>query len=130
MVNILFGVLLVNILLEWLVLVLGGGIVVKNIVNIIVLVILIYVLIVFGELYFKCIVLNKLEEVVKFILGLICLIGVVVKFFVWLFFVFISLLVCIILMIFDDEDLKMIRDEMCYMFENEGVLNNEELEMF
>lgn len=32
-------------------------------------------------------------------------------------------------MIFDDVDLKMIWDEMCYMFEIEGVLENEELEM-
>ncbi len=33
-------------------------------------------------------------------------------------------------MTFDDEDSKMTRDEMRYMFENEGVLNNEEFEMF
>ncbi len=32
-------------------------------------------------------------------------------------------------MTFDDEDSKMTRDEMRYMLETEGVLNNEELEM-
>lgn len=64
MVNILFGVLLVEILFSCLVFVLGGGVVVKSFVSIIILVLLMYVFIVFGELYFKWIVMNKLEEVV------------------------------------------------------------------
>ena len=93
------------------------------------LAILTYVSIVFGELYPKRIALNKSEEVAKFTSGLIRLIGVVAKPFVWLLSASTSLLARITPMTFDDEDSKMTRDEMRYMLENEGVLNNEELEM-
>ncbi len=57
------------------------------------------------------------------------MIGVVAKPFVWLLSASTSLLARITPMTFDDEDSKMTRDEMRYMLENEGVLNNEELEM-
>ena len=79
-------------------------------------------------MYPKRIALNKSEEVAKFTSGLIRLIGVVAKPFVWLS-ASTSLLARITPMTFDDEDSKMTRDEMRYMLENEGVLNNEELEM-
>ncbi|MFS0953063.1 CNNM domain-containing protein, partial [Enterococcus thailandicus] len=118
-----------NTLSERLAPVLGGGTAAKNIANIIVLAILTYVSIVFGELYPKRIALNKSEEVAKFTSGLIRLIGVVAKPFVWLLSASTSLLARITPMTFDDEDSKMTRDEMRYMLENEGVLNNEELEM-
>ena len=129
LVNILSGASLANTLSERLAPVLGGGTAAKNIANIIVLAILTYVSIVFGELYPKRIALNKSEEVAKFTSGLIRLIGVVAKPFVWLLSASTSLLARITPMTFDDEDSKMTRDEMRYMLENEGVLNNEELEM-
>ena len=101
----------------------------RNIANIIVLAILTYVSIVFGELYPKRIALNKSEEVANFTSGIIRLIGVVAKPFVWLLSASTSLLARVTPMTFDDEDSKMTRDEMRYMLETEGVLDNEELEM-
>ena len=83
----------------------------------------------FGELYPKRIALNKSEEVANFTSGIIRLIGVVAKPFVWLLSASTSLLARVTPMTFDDEDSKMTRDEMRYMLETEGVLDNEELEM-
>lgn len=129
LVNILSGASLANTLSERLAPVLGGGVAAKNIANIIVLAILTYVSIVFGELYPKRIALNKSEEVANFTSGMIRTIGIVAKPFVWLLSASTSLLARITPMTFDDEDSKMTRDEMRYMLEIEGVLNNEELEM-
>lgn len=129
LVNILSGASLANTLSERLAPVLGGGVAAKNIANIIVLAILTYVSIVFGELYPKRIALNKSEEVANFTSGMIRTIGIVAKPFVWLLSASTSLLARITPMTFDDEDSKMTRDEMRYMLETEGVLNNEELEM-
>lgn len=129
LVNILSGASLANTLSERLAPILGGGVAAKNIANIIVLAILTYVSIVFGELYPKRIALNKSEEVANFTSGMIRTIGVVAKPFVWLLSASTSLLARITPMTFDDEDSKMTRDEMRYMLETEGVLNNEELEM-
>ena len=129
LVNILSGASLANTLSERLAPVLGGGVAAKNIANIIVLAILTYVSIVFGELYPKRIALNKSEEVANFTSGMIRTIGIVAKPFVWLLSASTSLLARITPMTFDDEDSKMTRDEMRYMLETEGVLNNEEVEM-
>ena len=129
LVNILSGASLANTLSERLAPVLGGGVAAKNIANIIVLAILTYVSIVFGELYPKRIALNKSEEVANFTSGMIRTIGIVAKPFVWLLSASTSLLARITPMTLDDEDSKMTRDEMRYMLETEGVLNNEELEM-
>ncbi|STP29731.1 hemolysin [Enterococcus durans] len=129
LVNILSGASLANTLSERLAPVLGGGVAAKNIANIIVLAILTYVSIVFGELYPKRIALNKSEEVANFTSGMIRTIGIVAKPFVWLLSASTSLLARITPMTFDDEDSKMTRDEMRYMLETKGVLNNEELEM-
>ncbi|OTP09483.1 hemolysin [Enterococcus sp. 10A9_DIV0425] len=129
LVNILSGASLANTLSERLAPIIGGGAAAKSIANIIVLAILTYVSIVFGELYPKRIALNKSEEVANFTSGLIRLIGVVAKPFVWLLSASTSLLARITPMTFDDTDSKMTRDEMRYMLETEGVLNNEELEM-
>ncbi|EMF0155992.1 HlyC/CorC family transporter [Enterococcus hirae] len=129
LVNILSGASLANTLSEKLAPLLGGSVAARNIANIIVLAILTYVSIVFGELYPKRIALNKSEEVANFTSGIIRLIGVVTKPFVWLLSASTSLLARVTPMTFDDEDSKMTRDEMRYMLETEGVLDNEELEM-
>ncbi|MBE8787759.1 hemolysin family protein [Enterococcus hirae] len=129
LVNILSGASLANTLSEKLAPILGGSVAARNIANIIVLAILTYVSIVFGELYPKRIALNKSEEVANFTSGIIRLIGVVAKPFVWLLSASTSLLARVTPMTFDDEDSKMTRDEMRYMLETEGVLDNEELEM-
>lgn len=129
LVNILSGASLANTLSEKLAPLLGGSVAARNIANIIVLAILTYVSIVFGELYPKRIALNKSEEVANFTSGIIRLIGVVAKPFVWLLSASTSLLARVTPMTFDDEDSKMTRDEMRYILETEGVLDNEELEM-
>lgn len=129
LVNILSGASLANTLSEKLAPLLGGSVAARNIANIIVLAILTYVSIVFGELYPKRVALNKSEEVANFTSGIIRLIGVVAKPFVWLLSASTSLLARVTPMTFDDEDSKMTRDEMRYMLETEGVLDNEELEM-
>lgn len=129
LVNILSGASLANTLSEKLAPVLGGSAAAKNLASVIVLAILTYVSIVFGELYPKRIALNKSEEVAQLTSGFIRVIGVVAKPFVWLLSASTSLLARITPMTFDDEDSKMTRDEMRYMLETEGVLDNEELEM-
>lgn len=129
LVNILSGASLANTLSEKLAPVLGGSAAAKNLASVIVLAILTYVSIVFGELYPKRIALNKSEEVAQLTSGFIRAIGVVAKPFVWLLSASTSLLARITPMTFDDEDSKMTRDEMRYMLETEGVLDNEELEM-
>lgn len=129
LVNILSGASLADTLSSRLAPVLGGGAAAKSIANIIILAILTYVSIVFGELYPKRIALNKSEEVATFTSGVIRVIGTIAKPFVWLLSASTSLLAKITPMDFDDEDSKMTRDEMRYMLETEGVLEEDELEM-
>ncbi|EOT42662.1 MULTISPECIES: hemolysin family protein [Enterococcus] len=129
LVNILSGASLADALSTRLAPVLGGGSAAKSLANIIVLAILTYVSIVFGELYPKRIALNKSEEVATFTSGVIRVIGTIAKPFVWLLSASTSLLAKITPMDFDDEDSKMTRDEMRYMLETEGVLEEDELEM-
>lgn len=129
LVNILSGASLADTLSSRLAPVLGGGAAAKTLANIIVLGILTYVSIVFGELYPKRIAMNKSEEVASFTSGVIKTIGIVAKPFVWLLSASTSLLAKITPMDFDDEDSKMTRDEMRYMLETEGVLEDDELEM-
>ena len=95
----------------------------------IVLAILTYVSIVFGELYPKRIAMNKSEEVAMFTSGVIRVLEVITKPFVWLLSASTNLLSRITPMTFDDEDSKMTRDEMRYMLANEGVFEEDELEM-
>ncbi|QIL45634.1 HlyC/CorC family transporter [Vagococcus coleopterorum] len=97
--------------------------------KIIILIILTYVSIVFGELYPKRIALNKTEEVARFAIGPIQVLGVIAKPFVWLLSASTDLLSKLTPMKFDDNDNKMTRDEMRYMLEKEGVLESDELEM-
>ena len=129
LVNILSGASLADTLSTRLAPLLGGGTAAKSLANIIVLAILTYVSIVFGELYPKRIAMNKSEEVAQFTSGVIRTIGIIAKPFVWLLSASTSLLARITPMEFDDEDTKMTRDEMRYMLETEGVFEEDELEM-
>ena len=127
--NILSGASLADTLSTRLAPLLGGGTAAKSLANIIVLAILTYVSIVFGELYPKRIAMNKSEEVAQFTSGVIRTIGIIAKPFVWFLSASTSLLARITPMEFDDEDTKMTRDEMRYMLETEGVFEEDELEM-
>ncbi|AQP53012.1 hemolysin [Vagococcus penaei] len=97
--------------------------------QIIVLILLTYVSIVFGELYPKRIAINNPESVAKFVMGPIRLLGQIMRPFVWLLSSSTNLLSRITPMTFDDENEKMTREEMAYMLSNEGVLDSDELEM-
>lgn len=129
LVNILSGASLADTLSSRLAPVFGNSAAAKSIASIVVLAILTYVSIVFGELYPKRIAMNKSEEVAKFSSGIIRAIGIIAKPFVWLLSASTSLLARITPMEFDDEDTKMTRDEMRYMLETEGVFEEDELEM-
>ncbi|EOT28484.1 hemolysin family protein [Enterococcus saccharolyticus] len=129
LVNILSGASLADSLSSYLAPYLGGGVAAKSLASIIVLAILTYVSIVFGELYPKRIALNKSEEVAQFTSGAIRYIGIIAKPFVWLLSASTNLLSRLTPMTFDDEDAKMTRDEMRYMMETEGVFEDSELEM-
>lgn len=129
LVNILSGASLADSLSSYLAPYFGGGAAAKSLASIIVLAILTYVSIVFGELYPKRIALNKSEEVAQFTSGAIRYIGIIAKPFVWLLSASTNLLSRITPMTFDDEDSKMTRDEMRYMMETEGVFEDDELEM-
>ena len=97
--------------------------------QIIVLIVLTYISIVFGELYPKRIALNKSEEIAKFVMGPIRLLSVIMKPFVWLLSASTNFISKITPMKFDDENEKMTREEMAYIITNEGVLDSEELGM-
>jgi len=129
LVNILSGASLAESLTAKLAPVLGGTSAAKSLANLIILAVLTYVSIVFGELYPKRVALNKSEEIAQATSGVIQAIGIVMKPFVWLLSASTSLLARITPMKFDDVDEKMTRDEMRYMLETEGVLENDELEM-
>jgi len=129
LVNILSGASLADTLSARLAPVLGGGTAAKSIANIIILAMLTYVSIVFGELYPKRIAMNKSEEVAQATSGFVRVLGVIARPFVWLLSASTDLLSKITPMTFDDADSKMTRDEMRYMLESEGVLDNDELEM-
>lgn len=95
----------------------------------IIVALLTYISIVFGELYPKRIAMNKSEEVAQYTSGTVRFIGKVAKPFVWLLSASTELLSRLTPMKFDDADSKMTRDEMRYMLETEGVLDVDELEM-
>ncbi|MHC5226876.1 hemolysin family protein [Enterococcus sp. LJL99] len=129
LVNILSGASLAENLAARLAPVLGGGSAAKNLANIIILALLTYVSIVFGELYPKRIAMNRSEEVAQYTSGFVRIIGFVARPFVWFLSISTDLLSKLTPMTFDDADTKMTRDEMRYMLESEGVLDNDELEM-
>lgn len=129
LVNILSGASLAENLAARLAPVLGGGAAAKNLANIIILALLTYVSIVFGELYPKRIAMNRSEEVAQYTSGFVRILGFVARPFVWFLSISTDLLSKLTPMTFDDADTKMTRDEMRYMLESEGVLDNDELEM-
>lgn len=129
LINILSGASLAENLSSRLAIALGNSAVAKNVSNILILALLTYVSIVFGELYPKRIALNKAEEVANFSSGIVKFIGAIMKPFVWLLSASTSLLARITPMTFDDEESKLTREEMRYMLETEGVLEDDELEM-
>ncbi|MFI3685912.1 hemolysin family protein [Vagococcus fluvialis] len=97
--------------------------------QLIVLVLLTYISIVFGELYPKRIALNKSEEVAHIVMGPIRALSVIMKPFVWLLSASTNFISRITPMKFDDENEKMTREEMAYILTNEGVLDQDELGM-
>lgn len=129
LVNILSGASLADSLSAQLTPLLGGSAAAKTISTVIVMLLLTYVSIVFGELYPKRIAMTKTEEVAQFTSGVVRTLGIITKPFVWLLTASTNLLARLTPMTFDDEDTKMTRDEMRYMLENEGVLDNDEIEM-
>lgn len=129
LINILSGASLADTLSSRLAIALGNSAVAKNVSSILILALLTYVSIVFGELYPKRIALNKAEEVANFSAGIVKFVGAIMKPFVWLLSASTSLLARITPMTFDDEESKLTREEMRYMLETEGVLEDDELEM-
>lgn len=129
LVNILSGASLADSLAARLAPYIGTSTAARSMATFIVLAILTYVSIVFGELYPKRIAMNNSEEVAMFTSGVIRVLGVITKPFVWLLSASTNLLSRITPMTFDDEDSKMTRDEMRYMLANEGVFEEDELEM-
>lgn len=129
LVNILSGASLADSLAARLSPYIGTSTAARSMATFIVLAILTYVSIVFGELYPKRIAMNKSEEVAMFTSGVIRVLEVITKPFVWLLSASTNLLSRITPMTFDDEDSKMTRDEMRYMLANEGVFEEDELEM-
>lgn len=129
LVNILSGASLADSFSQKLAPVFGGAVWAPQVAKVLVLIMLTYVSIVFGELYPKRIALNKSEEVARFAVGPILAIGVIARPFVWLLSASTDLLSRLTPMTFDDEDNKMSRDEMRYLLEKEGVLESDELEM-
>lgn len=107
----------------------GGAVWAKQASQVIVLILLTYISIVFGELYPKRIALNKSEEVSRFVMGPIRVLGIFMRPFVWLLSSSTNLLSRLTPMTFDDENDRMTREEMAYMLTNEGVLDSDELEM-
>ena len=97
--------------------------------QIIVLILLTYISIVFGELYPKRIALNKSEEVSRIVMGPIQALSVLMKPFVWLLSASTNFISRITPMKFDDENEKMTREEMAYILTNEGVLDSDEVDM-
>lgn len=129
LVNILAGASLANSFARKLAPLFGDVAWAKQVSQLIVLMLLTYISIVFGELYPKRIALNKSEEVAKFVMGPVKVLGMLMKPFVWLLSSSTNLLSRLTPMTFDDENEKMTREEMAYMLTNEGVLDSEELEM-
>lgn len=129
LVNILAGASLADSLAKKLAPIFGEAVWANDVAKIIILILLTYISIVFGELYPKRIALNKTEEVARFAIGPIQVIGVLAKPFVWLLSASTDFLSKLTPMKFDDKDNKMTRDEMHYLLEKEGVLESDELEM-
>lgn len=108
---------------------LGGTNLSFQIARIIAMIFLTYISIVFGELYPKRIAMNNPDKIAHFVVKPIKWLSVVAKPFVWLLSASTDFLGRVTPGKFDDNDSKLTRDDMRYMLANEGVLDNDELEM-
>lgn len=129
LVTILSGASLADALASRLAPLLGGSAVAKTASSVIAMILLTYISIVFGELYPKRIAMNKSEEVAQITSVIIVFIGKIAKPFVWLLTASTNLLSRITPMKFDDVESKMTREEMRYMLETEGSLEQDEIDM-
>lgn len=129
LINILSGASLAETLSARLALALGNASWAKSLSSVLILALLTYVSIVFGELYPKRIALNKSEEISNVSVPIIHVVGTIMRPFVWLLTASTSFLARLTPMTFDDEESKITREEMRYMLETDGVLEKEEVEM-
>jgi putative hemolysin len=128
-INILTGASLADNLSYKLSQIIGFAQIGKTVATVIVFILLTYVSIVFGELYPKRIALNLQEKIAGMAAILITFLGTILHPFVWLLSASTNLLSRLTPMTFDDEQVKMTRDEMEYMLSTEGTLEKKEVEM-
>lgn len=130
LINILAGASLADALASRLAPLLGGTTFAKTLAQIIVLAILTYVSLVFGELYPKRIAQNLKEKMALRVAPPIQFLGVIMKPFVWFLASSTNLLSRITPMKFDDADEGMTRDEIEYLLNtNDEALDDSEREM-
>lgn len=108
---------------------LGGTTLSFQISRVLAMIFLTYISIVFGELYPKRIAMNNPDAIASFVVKPIKWLSTLAKPFVWLLSASTDFLGRLTPGTFDDNDSKMTRDDMRYMLANEGVLDNDELEM-
>lgn len=108
---------------------LGGTTLSFQISRVLAMIFLTYISIVFGELYPKRIAMNNPDAIARFVVKPIKWLSTLAKPFVWLLSASTDFLGRLTPGTFDDNDSKMTRDDMRYMLANEGVLDNDELEM-
>jgi putative hemolysin len=107
----------------------GMGQLGETISMVVVLALLTYTTIVFGELYPKRIALNLQEKIAGVAVIVITFIGTILHPFVWLLSASTNLLSRITPMTFDDAKETMSRDEVAYMLSTEGSLEKDEVRM-
>ena len=130
LINILSGASLADTLASKLAPVLGGTPAAKNLASVIILAILTYVSIVFGELYPKRIAQNLKEKYALASVTPLRILGVIMSPFVWLLATSTNILSKLTPMTFDDNSENMTRDEIEYMLNaDSSVLDEIEREM-
>lgn len=107
----------------------GMGQLGETISTVVVLILLTYTTIVFGELYPKRIALNLQEKIAGVAVVVITFIGAILHPFVWLLSASTNLLSRLTPMTFDDTKETMSKDEVAYMLSTEGSLEKEEVRM-
>ena len=130
LINILSGARLAETLASKLTPVLGGTPGAKNLASVIILAILTYVSIVFGELYPKRIAQNLKEKYALASVTPLRILGVIMSPFVWLLATSTNILSKLTPMTFDDDSENMTRDEIEYMLNaDSSALDEIEREM-
>ncbi|GAX48262.1 hemolysin family protein [Pseudolactococcus reticulitermitis] len=130
LINILSGASLADTLASKLAPVLGGTATAKNLATIIILAILTYVSIVFGELYPKRIAQNLKETYALAAVTPLKILGTIMSPFVWLLATSTNILSKLTPMTFDDDSENMTRDEIEYILNaDSSVLDENEREM-